>query len=58
MLSNTPVIIKYPFWAMTAENGRATYACLNYGEAVCPKEIEERSICIGGDVGDVLNSLK
>ena len=54
---NTPVIIKYPFWAMTAENPKAVYACLNYSEAVCPKQIEERSICIGGDTGDVLREL-
>ncbi len=28
---NTPVIIKYPFWQMTAKNPRAVYACVNYG---------------------------
>ena len=26
---NTPVIIKYPFWQMTAKNPEATYACIN-----------------------------
>ena len=26
---NTPGIIKYPFWKMTLENRRATYACIN-----------------------------
>ena len=51
---NTPVIIKYPFWAMTAENPKAVYTCLNYNEAVCPKQIEKQSICIGGDTGEVL----
>ena len=30
---NTPGIIKYPFWQMTAENPKAVYACVNYGEA-------------------------
>jgi NAD-dependent SIR2 family protein deacetylase len=55
--ANTPVIIKYPFWQMTAENPRAVYACLNYGEAFCPKEIEQRSLCIDGDIGDVLARL-
>ncbi len=54
---NTPVIIKYPFWQMTAENPRATYACINYGEAACPGEIAERSICIDGDIGEVINEL-
>ena len=43
---NTPVIIKYPFWQMTAKNSKATYACINSGEAICPKEIEKQSICI------------
>ncbi len=55
--ANTPVIIKYPFWAMTAENPNATYACLNYNEAVCPKQIEHRSICINGDSSIVLLKL-
>ena len=53
--ANTPVIIKYPFWHETYENARAVYACLNYGEAYCPKEIEGRSICIDGDIGDILS---
>ena len=54
---NTPVIIKYPFWRMTAGNREAIYACLNYGEAACPREIEKQSICINGDVGEVLRVL-
>ena len=56
--ANTPVIIKYPFWQLTAENPRATYACLNYGEAFCPKRIERRSLCVDGDIGDVLDELE
>ena len=56
--ANTPVIIKYPFWAMTAENPRAVYACLNRSKAECPNLIKDRSICIGGDIGDALNGLK
>lgn len=55
--ANTPVIIKYPFWQMTAKNSRATYACINYSEAVCPREIEKRSICIDMDISAVLNDL-
>ena len=51
---NTPVIVKYPFRQMTMENERAVYACVNYGEAFCPEEIEDRSICIDGDIGEVL----
>ena len=54
---NTPVIIKYPFWKMTTQNPKAVYACLNYGEAYAPDEIVEQSICIDGDIRDVLNKL-
>lgn len=54
---NTPVIIKYPFWRMTAQNLSAVYACLNYGEALAPGEIKDRSICINGDIGGILNKL-
>ena len=54
---NTPVIIKYPFWAMTAENPKAVYACLNYNEAFCPKQIEQQAICIDGDTWEVLKAL-
>lgn len=54
---NTPGIIKYPFWRMTMQNPRATYACLNLGEAICPKEIERQSICLDGDIGEMLQKL-
>lgn len=53
--ANTPGIIKYPFWQMTAQNPKAIYACVNYGEAVCPREIKKQSICINEDVGTVLS---
>lgn len=46
---NTPVIIKYPFWQMTAKNPNATYICINQGQAVCPQEIELQSVCINAD---------
>ena len=54
---NTPVIIKYPFWRMTARNPVAIYACINQGRAVCPREIDQQSICINADIGQVLQSL-
>lgn len=55
---NTPGIIKYPFWQMTYQNPEATYACINYGDAAAPKEIAGRSICMDGDIGEVLKKLK
>ena len=54
---NTPGIIKFSFWRMTAANPRATYACINYGEASCPKELAERSIVVNADIGEVVSAL-
>ena len=54
---NTPAIIKYPFWKMTAQNPKAVYACLNFGEAYAPDEIGEQSICIDGDIHKILLDL-
>ncbi len=54
---NTPGIIKYPFWQMTAENRKAVYACINDGEAAGPKEIDQQSVYINGDIGEVLAKL-
>ena len=55
---NTPGIVKFSFWRMTAENPKAIYACINLGEAGAPREIASRSICIDGDIGEVLKKLK
>lgn len=51
---NTPVIIKYPFWQMTARNPKAVYACINFGESYCPLDIQNQAICIDGDIGEIL----
>ena len=55
---NTPIIIKYPFWKMTAKNPKATYICINAGEAFCPEEIERQAICIDEDIDRVFHNLK
>lgn len=54
---NTPSIIEYPFWQMTYRNSKATYACINFGEAAVPREIVNRSICIDGDIKELLEKL-
>lgn len=54
---NTPAIIKYPFWRMTAKNPNAIYACVNLGEADAPSEIWKQSICIDGDIEEILSRL-
>ena len=35
----------------------AVYACLNRSKAACPNLIKDRSICIGGDSGEVIRLL-
>ena len=55
---NTPVIIKYPFWQMTAKNPNAIYACINQGQAVCPQEIKKQSICMDADLSAVITGLQ
>ena len=56
--ANTPAIIKYPFWRMTAQNPSSIYACVNFNEAFAPNEISNRSICLQADIGDVLLALR
>ena len=56
--ANTPAIIKYPFWRMTAQNPSSIYACVNFKEAFAPNEISNRSICLQADIGDVLLALR
>lgn len=55
---NTPAIIKYPFWQMTAENPKAVYACINMNEAVCPDNIAEQSICVDNDIARVISDIR
>ena len=54
---NTPGIIKYPFWRLTAQNPDAVYAVVNAGQATAPRELASRSVCVGGDIGKTLNAL-
>ena len=54
---NTPGIIKYPFWQMTAKYPNAFYVCLNKGQAWIPDGLKDKSVCIDGDIGDVFDQL-
>lgn len=54
---NTPGIIKYPFWQMTAQNPKARYVCVNLGEAAVPQKIIDRASCIQCDIGKVLEDI-
>ncbi|MDD6204718.1 MAG: Sir2 silent information regulator family NAD-dependent deacetylase [Firmicutes bacterium] len=53
---NTPVIIKYPFLEMTAQNPNAVYACVNQGRAFCPPELRSQSVCINADISALLSA--
>lgn len=53
---NTPSIIKYPFWQLTASNPNAILATLDLRPAV-PEAIAERTIAIGGDIATTLDAL-
>ena len=55
---NTPVISKYPFWQMTRKLDRAFYICVNRGQAWAPEEISERSLCMDGDIAEILNEVR
>ena len=65
MGANTPVIIKYPFWRMAAENPRATYACVSLGQAMAPAdgqamapaEIAERSVLLDMGSAEAIRAL-
>ena len=54
---NTPGIIKFPFWQLTAQDPAFTYACVTLNDAVCPPSIADQSICINADINDVLQAL-
>lgn len=55
---NTPVIIKFPFWKMTAENPNAVYVCVNKGEAFCPEEIGGQSVCLNMDIYEAIKKIR
>lgn len=53
---NTPVIIKYPFWVMSRDEG-AAYICINKGEAFAPDIIGDRSVCLDGDITQMIKEM-
>ena len=55
---NTPGIIKYPFWNMTAENSEAIYCTINSRQAMVPSEIRSRALAVEADIAEVLSALE
>ena len=51
---NTPGIIKYPFWQMTAKNKNAVYCSINSELSYIPNEIQNQSVVIKNDIAKVL----
>lgn len=47
---NTPGIIKYPFWQMTAKNKNAVYCSVNSELSYVPTEIQNKSVVIRNDI--------
>ena len=55
--NNTPGIIKYPFMQMTIQNENSIYVNINKQGFYLPKAIKNRSVCIQGDIGKVLENI-
>lgn len=55
---NTPGIIKFPFWKLTAQNPKAVYACINMEGRLCPDEIKGQTVWIQDDIGRAIKTLK
>lgn len=55
---NTPGIIKYPFWRMTANYKNACYICINKGQARAPEDIAQKSVCLDADIMDVIEQME
>ncbi len=54
---NSPGVIKYPFYNMTAANPKATYVCINLGEPCYLSGIRDQSIALDADVNQVICNL-
>ena len=55
--ANTPGIIKYPFFSMTAEDKDNLYVCINTSDMRVPDLIRDRAVWIKGDIGEVLDRM-
>ena len=53
----TPSIIKYNFWNQMKKNKKGKYISINLEQNNIPKEIENRSLLISGDIHEILNQL-
>jgi len=54
---NTPAIIKYPFYRLTARNPQATYIYANLKRSNPPMGIERQTIALLGDLSETIRLL-
>ncbi|QTQ14295.1 Sir2 silent information regulator family NAD-dependent deacetylase [Treponema parvum] len=54
---NTPGIIKYPFWQMTAANPKSVLISVNSEEDYIPEEISDRAVSFKGDLASVIGDM-
>ena len=54
---NTPGIIKFPFWRMSADNHNSHYVSVSLDSCQVPDAISRRSARIDMDIGEVLKSI-
>ena len=54
---NTPGIIKYPFWSFAIVNPHSVFASISLEKNFIPENLERQSICIEGDIKEVLERL-
>lgn len=55
---NTPGIIKYPFWQLTAQWKQAHYICVNMEAAWVPADISQQAVCVDVDIAEVLTKIR
>lgn len=54
---NTPGVIKYPFWEMTARNPYASYVSINLEEGKYPYQIEQQASCLNSSIEKTLSLI-
>lgn len=55
---NTPGIIKYPFWQMTASFPNAFLISINRDSPWIPTDIEQKALAIGADINSIFHDLE
>ncbi len=54
---NTAAIIKHSFWRFAFGYENAVYVCANLYSAYAPKEIQNKAVCISGDLNNIISEI-